>query len=172
MSYQDPWAWMDQQKPAVQTVPNTVTYQQQPEAQPIQHVQEQQDPLTGLVTGIAMNRGANQMINAADAGINYKAPLSQYSIATPATNAGLSAGAPQAGIALAPAAESSLAVAGTAPAVLGAEAAGGGLTAATLTGAPMGAAAAGGAGEAMMGAMGPVGWGMLGLMAAKRLKLF
>jgi hypothetical protein len=184
MAYEDPWAWMDHQKPS-QTVPNTVQYQPQPEAQPVQHIQQQQDPLVSMVEMRAANKGLDQFGNAVDAGLKYRAPLSAgtgltptsavdsgaMTLTAPTTTGLVTSGVPE-GYALtgAPIGSGLTAAASTA-AEAGAPlttAAGTATTVAPITG----LAAEGGAADAMMGAMGPIGWGMLGLMAAKRLKLF
>ncbi len=174
----DPWSWVNEQKPVAPLSANIQASQEQ--APP--PMQQPADPLIGMAQMGAINATAKgletgfkgyQAANAAQAAQAAMAPLSANAsigvaaptmsvvpaIATPAAAALTEAGLMTAAPAMSTAAGAALGAGGTAAAA-----------APLATSAATGAAMAGG--EAALAAMGPVGWAIAAGLMAKKLGIF
>lgn len=121
----DPWDWTAKQH----TPPLSNTLQVQPaqEAAPIQHIQGEPDPISSMVSGKLLNKGADMA---------EKQISTIWGSTTPAVETAATSAAGE-----------------------------------TLAGAPLGSAAAAGT-EGMLSALGPIGWGIGGILLARKLGLF
>lgn len=142
----DPWDWT--RHPSTAPISNTLQVPPVSEAQPIQQIPNQPDPLMSMVTGKLVDKGLDKVASIWDkpaaAATNMTAPVFD---AVPATVADIAAGG-----------TSSLTP------IVGAEAA------TTMAAGPLSTGLAGV--ESVLGAMGPVGWGIGGVLLAKKLGLF
>jgi len=144
----DPWDWTHRQS-SQSPLSNTLQVAPAQEATPIQQSQGGSDPLGGFIQAKLLNKGAD---------IAEKKIGTIWGSATPTTLA------PVADAVAAPVVDSAMVGASSLVPVAGAEA---GMAAAS------GPLSAGMAGiEGALGAMGPVGWGIGGILLAKKLGLF
>jgi hypothetical protein len=179
--YQDPWSWVDQQKPsaplAAQIQPSA------PEQVSPLYVQPEQDPMEQQLQSMAMGKGVEAVGKGLDTGYKaYQAGQAASAMAPLSANAVIGSAAPAMSVAPVIATPATAALTGTAAAsgapLLAAApamstAAGAALGAGgTAAAAPLATGAAMAGGEAALAALGPVGWAIGAGLLAKKLGIF